>query len=354
MKKICLVIPSLQAGGMERVITELGNYFSNNEVLKVVIIQYGNSTSFYPISSKIIHEIIPYKRDKSSKIVFTIKSISFLRNKIKKYKPDAILSFGETYNSFVLFSLIGLRSKIFISDRSQPDKDWGIFHNLMRKFLYKRATGIIAQTSIAKKIIFKITKHKNIIVIGNPIRNYSSKTSKKDNYVLTVSRLIKSKNIDHIIDIFKCAETKGWKLLIIGDGPENLNLKKYCNEIGLEERVKFLGMVENVEKYYQKSKIFLFASKSEGFPNALAEAMSFSLPCISYDCIAGPSDLIENGVNGYLVSMNNKPEYIDYFNLLLSDEKLRVRIGKSAKKKISNFDRELIAKKYLKFILNEY
>ena len=339
---------------MERVITELGNYFSNNEDLQVVIIQYANSKIFYSISAKIIHEIIPYNKKEYSKIVFTIKAISFLRNTIKKYQPDTILSFGEKWNSFVLFSLIGLRPKIFVSDRSQPDKDWGFFHNLLRKILYKRATGIIAQTSIAKKIIFKITNHKNIVVIGNPVRNYPATTSQRENYVLTVSRLIKSKNIDHIIDIFNCTETKGWKLLIIGDGPENLFLKKYCNEIGLEKRVKFLGMVKNVEKYFQKSKIFLFASVSEGFPNALAEAMSFSLPCVAYDCVAGPSDLIENGVNGYLVSMNNKSEYFDKFKLLLSDEKLRIRVGKSAKKKISNFDRESIAKKYLKFMLNEY
>jgi GalNAc-alpha-(1->4)-GalNAc-alpha-(1->3)-diNAcBac-PP-undecaprenol alpha-1,4-N-acetyl-D-galactosaminyltransferase len=82
-----------------------------------------------------------------------------------------------------------------------------------------------------------------------------------------------------------------------------------------------------------------FASLSEGFPNALAEAMSFSLPSIAYNCIAGPSDLIEDGVNGYLVPLNNKIEYKEKFEALLSDKELRTKMGTIARQSIKNFDR---------------
>ena len=353
-KKICLVIPSLQAGGMERVISELGNCLVLRDDIEIVLIQYGNSKKFYGVSAKIVHEIIPFKIDSYSKLGFTFKSLFFLRNAIKKHKPDAVLSFGETYNSFVLFGLLGCRVKIFISDRSRPDKDWGAFHNFLRKYLYRSAAGIIAQTSIAKDFIFKITGHKNICTIGNPIKSHSETQKERDNYILTVSRLIKSKNVDYLIDLFADSKTEGWQLFIIGDGPEMEYLKKYSSERGLCERVKFKGMIENVQKYYQKSKIFLFASESEGFPNALAEAMSFSLPSIAYNCIAGPSDLIEDGVNGYLVPLNNKVEYKEKFAALLSDKELRTKMGTIARQSIKNFDREAIAEKYLKFMLNEY
>tara|TARA_X000001036_G_scaffold397890_1_gene400423 strand:+ start:265 stop:1335 length:1071 start_codon:yes stop_codon:yes gene_type:complete len=352
-KKICLVTPSLHAGGMERVISELGNCLALQDDLEIVLIQYGNSKKFYSVSAKIVHEIIPFKTDSYSKLGFTFKSLFFLRNTIKKHKPDVVLSFGEYYNSFVLFALLGFRLKIFISDRSRPGIDLGTIHNFLRKYLYRNAAGIIAQTSKAKDFIFKTTGHKNICIIGNPIQSHSETVNERDNYVLTVGRLIKSKNVDYLIDLFADSKTEGWQLIIIGDGPEMEYLKKYSSERGLIERVKFMGIIKNVQKYYQKSKIFLFASDSEGFPNALAEAMSFSLPSIAYDCIAGPSDLIEDGFNGYLVPLKNRVEYKEKFEFLLSDKELRTKMGAIARQSIKKFDREAIAEKYLKFIINE-
>jgi hypothetical protein len=76
----------------------------------------------------------------------------FLRKKVKNIDPDTILSFGEYWNNLVLLSLYGLKYPVYISDRSQPDKDLGRVQNRLRDLLYPKAAGFIAQTSKAKEI----------------------------------------------------------------------------------------------------------------------------------------------------------------------------------------------------------
>ena len=72
-------------------------------------------------------------------------------------------------------------------------------------------------------------------------------------------------------------------------------------------------------------------SSSEGFPNVIGEAMIAGLPVITYDCLAGPSEMIKNGINGILVPLHDNAEYEKNFRILLKDEQLRTRLGAQAK-----------------------
>jgi GalNAc-alpha-(1->4)-GalNAc-alpha-(1->3)-diNAcBac-PP-undecaprenol alpha-1,4-N-acetyl-D-galactosaminyltransferase len=103
-RKICLVIPSLHAGGMERVMCELADYFNTIPGIRVYMVILGKTNKFYEVSPRI--EIIEpeFNFNNKFRFLYTVKTILFLRNSIKNIKPTAILSFGEMYNSFVLFS----------------------------------------------------------------------------------------------------------------------------------------------------------------------------------------------------------------------------------------------------------
>jgi glycosyltransferase involved in cell wall biosynthesis len=357
-KKICLVIPSIQAGGMERVMSELAANFSLKKDADVHLILYGkNREIFYTLPSNITIHQPGFKFKNSIRIFSSIKTILFLRQTIKIINPISILSFGEYWNNFVMLSVLGLRIPIYLSDRSQPDKKLVFPHEFLRKVLYKRANGIIAQTSKAKDIYHALHKHNNIKVIGNPIREIivsKDHNILKENIVLNVGRLINTKHQDKLIEIFARINLPGWKLVIIGYDhlkQENMEkLKKLIKKLNIEDRVFLEGRIDCVEPYYLSSKIFAFTSSSEGFPNAIGEALSAGLPVVAYDCVAGPSDLIINNENGFLVKLHDDASFKEKLEQLMVDEDLRNKFSSNALQNIQTFNIRSIGDSFYNFI----
>lgn len=358
-KKICLVIPTLQAGGMERVMSELAVYFCRKSDLEVYLILYSkNPEVFYnvPENLRIYQPQTIFKNN--LRFAYSIGRLIFLRKKINKIKPDSILSFGEYWNSFVLLALIGLSYPIYISDRCSPAKKYRLFHSLLRRLLYRHAKGIIAQTEKAKDIYFSELGHNNINIIGNPIRAIEADSSiMRENIVLMVGRLIKTKHQDKLIELFIRLSKPGWKLVIVGyDHLKQKNserLMKIIKDNHVEDSVLLEGKKANVETYYLKSKIFAFTSSSEGFPNVIGEAMSACLPVIAFDCIAGPSEMINNNKNGFLIPLFDYEQFQEKLEILMNRADLRELFGNNANESIKVFSISRIGEQYLQFILNK-
>lgn len=360
VNKLCLVIPDLGVGGMERVLAELADYFCRKPHTEVHIIMYsGKREIFYPVSDQVIFHIPDFKFNKSYRIWFSFRTMLFLRKEIKSIDPASILSFGELWNNFVLLALLGLKYPVYISDRCKPDKSFGFFHNKLRKWLYPKATGIIAQTTTAKRIYLSQFNHTNIRVIGNPIRQMkrSEPKSVRENIVLSVGRLIPTKHHDLLVDMFLRTNMPEWRLIIIGDNEPKHdvmgNLKRKITEEKAEGRVILTGDITHVEEYYKKSKVFAFTSSSEGFPNVIGEAMSAGLPVVAFDCLAGPAEMIEHDVTGFLVPLFDLEHFEKKLRTLMSDEDLRVKMSKIAKEKIKKFSIDIIGEQYYTFLTGE-
>ena len=355
--KLVCIIHSLSFGGMERVMSLLINNFSKRDIELHLILIGKNRDIKYSIPTNVIVHRPPFTYKDSNRYNFTIKTMLFLRNKIKKIKPNSILSFGEYWNNLVLLSLLKLKYPIYISDRSQPNKNLGKFQNKLRDFLYPKATGYIGQTIKASEIALKNKWNKNISIIGNPIKqNPVLGLEGKENIILTVGRLIRTKHIDELIDIFRNVNNKNWKLVIVGGNAKNLNLLEEYRDLvirlGLNDQIELVGTKTNVEDYYGKAKIFAFTSSSEGFPNVIGEAMSYGIPVIAYDCVAGPSDLIEDGETGFLIEDRNQKAYEQKLNRLMQEQDLRNRLGAKSVEKIKDFDADVIADQFFNFINN--
>ena len=292
----------------------------------------------------------PFTFDNTKRNISTLKTLSFIRKTVKSIQPDSILSFGEIWNNLVLLSLHGLDFPVYISDRSQPNKKLGKLHNFLRNLLYPKAKGYIAQTSFAAEIAKSKHWNKNITVIGNPTRDLNLPKIKQENIILNVGRLIPTKNIDKLIQVFYEIEQTNWRLEIIGGNAKKMNLlvnyRKLVKDLGKTSQIKLLGEQKKIDEYLAKSKIFAFMSTSEGFPNALVEAMSAGCACIAYDCIAGPSDMIDDGINGFLIPVGDEELYRQKLELLMNDQGLREKLGENAKEKIKQFDSDKIAKRF--------
>jgi len=358
MLKICLVIPTLQPGGMERVMSELAGYFAEKPDTKIDLVLYGrNRTVFYELPDKVAIHRPDFIFDNSKRTLHTIKTLFFLRRKISRIRPDIVLSFGEYWNSFVLLSLLGKKVPVVVSDRCSPDKNLGSLHERLRRWIYPKAAAVIAQTSKASKIYKEKGLNKSIPVIGNPIReiqNEADGESARENVVLTVGRLIETKHHDRLIRIFSEIGNRDWKLVIVGDNALKQDgmtrLQRLISELDLEGRVILTGNVKDVDEYYLKSKIFAFTSSSEGFPNVIGEALSAGLPVVSYNCSAGPEDMIRDGKNGFLVETFEDNVFRKKLELLMNDEKLRLSMQYGADSIQRRFNKKTICDTYLELL----
>jgi GalNAc-alpha-(1->4)-GalNAc-alpha-(1->3)-diNAcBac-PP-undecaprenol alpha-1,4-N-acetyl-D-galactosaminyltransferase len=356
-KKLCLAIHSLQAGGMERVMSELAAYFCKKPYLEVHLVMFGIKPElFYKTPDNLIIHKPPFVFDNRKRFWYTLKTMSYLRNLIRHISPFSVLCFGEYWNNFVLLSTLGLKYPIFVSDRSQPDKSLGFLHDKLRHWLYPRAKGLIFQTEKAKEIYLTNNKHHNTNVIGNPIRNFNNDNLpiKREKIVLMVGRLIKTKHQDKLIEMFAQVSLPDWKLMIVGyDHLKQHNmerLKSLAKELNIEQRVVFTGKQNNIEEIYYKSSIFAFTSSSEGFPNVIGEAMTAGLPAIAFDCVAGPSEMITDNHNGYLIPLYDYKLFQSKLSELMGDENLRKRLGANAMESIKKFSSDKICEAFYKFV----
>jgi len=152
-----------------------------------------------------------------------------------------------------------------------------------------------------------------------------------------------------LLEAFAIINPKDWRLIILGDGPLRKDLENMAKKLGIQDKVQFMGTVINVDVWLNKASIFAFPSLWEGFPNALAEAMAAGLPVVSFDCPTGPSDLIKNGENGYLIDMKDTNNFAKKLKLLIENEDLRVQLSKEAIHVASELNSEKISNLYLNF-----
>ena len=128
-------------------------------------------------------------------------------------------------------------------------------------------------------------------------------------------------------------------LCIYGAGNDDYiqSLNSLINELSANNRIFICGRTPRIAEEYMKSDAFLMSSDYEGMPNSLAEAMAIGLPCISTDCKTGPKDLIDDGINGFLVPVGDEEKYTEsILKLLKSNEEERKKIGENARSKVLN------------------
>ncbi len=333
-------VHSLCAGGTERVVSGFLNELSASHDFELHCVLYGRRREqFYALDSEITVHKPSFDFDKYPRAISTLKTISFLRSVVNDLQPIAFYNFGERWNNLALLSTLGLSTPVIVADRSSPAASLGSSHEFLRKRLYPHARTVIVQTNEAKETLLKrLPRLKKVVVLPNPVfcrpRHELQHSPSREPVVLFVGRLIPSKNVDRLIRIFQQVAEPGWTLRIVGDDAQGFSLRddleKLAERLGITDRVLFSGFQADMASVYRNSSVFAFPSSSEGFPNALAEALSFGLPAVAYDCSAGPSDLIDEGVNGFLVPNFDDALFAEKLALLMRESALRERMASDA------------------------
>ena len=172
-----------------------------------------------------------------------------------------------------------------------------------------------------------------------PRKALFNKSKLKDQLIIgTVSSLIKRKSINHIIDalnIIRNSFNINAHLIIVGDGVEYENLRKYSQKIGIFDYVTFAKFSKNPLSWIQLMDIFVLSSKNEGFGRVIVEAMQCKKPVVSSRS-AGPSEIILHKKTGYLYTYGNINEMASFIAKLASDKRKRILMGSAGFKRVKN------------------
>ncbi|MBF6648733.1 glycosyltransferase family 4 protein [Methylobacter sp. BlB1] len=354
MSKVVLVIPTMHQGGAERVMSELANAWSAQQH-EIHLVLLAKSKSFYYINDNVIIHNLGFSHSQLLNKIFNELKVFFkLRKILKEQNPDFVLSFMSKYNILTILAASNLNLKVFVSDRSNPKKQLPFLISFLRKITYRFAHGIVAQTSLAKSVLEENTGNRNIVVIPNPLKAVSvCENIEKDKIILNVGRLVEEKGQKYLLEALTKIKDTEWKIAILGDGPLYDQLKEQAEKLGLSDRVIMPGVVNEIDHWLTKASVFAFPSVSEGFPNALVEAMAAGLPCVSFDCDAGPRDIIIDGKNGYLVPVRDVEVFASRLETLINNAAIRTRLSKEAAKIVNDFGVEKISDDYLAFCMGQ-
>lgn len=346
-KKLFIFTGALTSGGAERVISIISSkFFKHFE--EIEIIMYYDKEIFYDLNREIKLRILE-KETKSKNI---LKNILWLRKNIPS--KSIFLSFSAPFNMIAILAFLFKDMEIIVSERSDPNfVPTNKLIQKIRDFLYYFADRIICQSEESKNYFNKKIR-KKIKVINNPIyiseEVGSALLEKKENEIVTVGRLEKEKNQRFLIKVFSefLKIYPNYKLIIYGEGKERKNLENYIRFLEIEDKVKLPGTTKDIHRKIKKSKIFILTSDYEGMPNALLEAMSLGLPCITTK-VSGIQEIVKNKNNGIIVK-NNSQEILKEIIKIIENNNYAYSLGYEATKIYENLNEEKIAKKWLEVL----
>ena len=181
-----------------------------------------------------------------------------------------------------------------------------------------------------------------IISINNPssfagsAKEYNCESAN----IVAIGRLTYQKGFDRLIEIWhefsvRHSESKNWKLQIIGSGEDKQMLDDLINKYNLKN-VEMVSNTSSISDYYENAAFLAMTSRFEGLPMTLIEAQSFGLPIIAYDCLTGPSEVITQK-SGFLIENNNKEEFVEKLQILITNGTLRNKMSVAAKEEMKRF-----------------
>jgi len=221
----------------------------------------------------------------------------------------------------------------------------------LSKIIWKKAKYVIANSQGLKELALKTIPDQEIGVIYNGVDWVEELPIKKEEkfIVVSTSRLIERKGLNYLIEAF--AEfSKGKKdvrLRLYGGGDQKETLESLANELGVGEKVTFLGeqprevVYEDIGEY----SVFVIPSKNEGMSNSLLEAMARGLPVIATD-VGGTRELV-NERNGFIVEKENIEQISEALEELYNNRELVEKMGRASRESVRDLSWEKIAEQYI-------
>jgi glycosyltransferase involved in cell wall biosynthesis len=356
MKLVYLTNNISGPGGLERVISLKANYLIQHLGYEIHIISLNEAKPdpFYEFDKNIIFHNVDVT---GSPLAYIFKYITKVKKFIKQIKPDVISVCDDGLKGFFAPIVIGktcpiiyerhVSKKIAVQTEQQNNISkiaTKCKFALMDKFGKKFDYFVVLTDGNLKE-----WKLKNIKVIPNPLSFYPKEQSTlRNKKVLAVGKHGFQKGYDRLLKSWQLVQKKhpDWQLDIYGTIYEEVGLKQLSIDLEIEDSVHFYEPVKNIAEKYEESSIYVMSSRYEGFGMVLTEAMSYGVPCVSFDCPHGPADIISHGNDGLLVANNDVQGLSEALLQLIENPKQRLKMGALARENVQRFSIENIAEEW--------
>ena len=376
-KSLVFLINSLDGGGAERVVSTLMNSLVDNYECHLILIE--NKISFH-IDDRINIIILNENSNKNGLLKFIrLPIIAFKLSKIiKENNFKKVLSFLNQANYINVIAKYFSKHIVILNERISTSSIYSdiSFKSFVNKYLvrllYSKSDLVLSCSQVIRRDLknkFDIKARQEVIY--NPynidkildLAGHSVEIDiQREKTIISVGSLEKRKNIDSLILSFSNIEDKSFSLFILGKGSEEKNLRCLVEKLSLNDRVFFLEFDNNPYKYLSKCGIFVLNSNSEGFPNALVEAMVCGCCVISSDCSSGPREIlaprsdidfinkkqIEFAEFGILVPVNNVGLLTKAIDSI--DKNVIANYKYISRARVDDFNLEIICLDYIKAI----
>lgn len=374
---LLFLITSLSGGGAERVLVDILKGI-NKKLFNVHLAVEKLEGEYLPLIPDDIQTIVLSKENSLS----PIKRIKLLNSVIEEYAIDVAIGFMQGPNKTIMRSKLLSKNnyKTILTEHNNPKLNYHKSSSYLikalrvfeMKFLYKKSDKIITVSEGIKNFLVDqwSIKQEKITVIYNPVDIKKIRNKLKENVefdwgalqnfkiIIAIGRLVEQKGYQDLLNVFKIVKTSvPSKLLILGKGPLENELRNLATELGLIDDLYMLGFVDNPWTFLKNSDLYLSTSKWEGFHLTIVESMACGTLPVATDCNYGPREIIENNVDGLLVPVNKVEVIASEVIKILNDDKRRKKMAKMAISKPEKFYLNKIVAKYEKTIretLNRY
>ncbi len=343
-------------GGIERIIANTASLFQTNGHRTTILILDENRNSFYPIHSdvEILQQPLSFgitrEGNPISRKIRLLGDVLKLRRVLKSIKADIIIS--TEYPFTVACMLAGAKKYSKVLSWEHHHHDWlkkNKFWSMLSEMAYPKLDSII---TLNKREADHFKKYTGVTVIPNFIENRSGKYSTAENKtILSIGWLIPRKGIDMMLETAKTILTDhpDWKWKLIGDGEMKEDVSKFIHNNNWEDKFILQSPSHaDLSSEYANASIFVLTSRYEAFPMVLLEALSFGLPCISFDSPSGPADIITHEKDGLIVEKENTAKMTEAISQLIKDDSLRKKMGRQAIESMKRFSPDMIYEEWRK------
>lgn len=351
-KKVLFIIHYLGGGGAERVIVRILRLLSREKFVPVLLV-FEDKGVFRANVPRDVRVLDCGRYGTGGRWLWIRNAVRFLRQE----RPDVIVGFLWFSNLLAIICrfLSRVDCRLILSERSTiVGSREGILDEALRRMtvrvLYRFADLIVPNSYGLRRQLtgrYRLPEEK-VRVIQNPLDveaivaqggNCTNALDSDDGIptVVGMGRFTREKGFDLLIRAGG-AVRKPFRMVLLGEGPEEQNLRELASRLGVADRIEFAGFRENPYPCLAKAAVFVLPSRYEGFPNSLLEAMALGVACIATRCPTGPEEIVEDGANGLLVPVEDPDGLAGSITRLLQDRHLRERLAAAGRERAKDFD----------------
>lgn len=346
MKILFLEGDMSRRGGTERMTAWLASVLCSSHEVHILSLNLHAGEVFFSLAEQVRHAAVhPGK---------TWAKIKEIRRYIKENGIETVINVDTGMGYIGIFAAMGTKASVITWEHSNYYNNWNshVFPYL-RRFAARHSGAMVVLTEQDKRNYTEnIRRCVPVTVIPNPAERHEYTYDTRSKTILSAGLLGKIKRFELIVPIAEkvFAKHPDWIWLLCGDGPERENLENAVQNTGLADKIRLVGSVSDMEAQYRSAAMYVLTSEMEGLPMVLLEAKSYGLPIVSFDIQTGPSDIVRDEVNGYLVESGNTDEMAEKICELIEDAELRKRFSDNAAMDKDKFDEERIMEKWEKLI----